>query len=133
MTTQLEQRKTATTTIRTGDLLVHTTVTTEVESVHVDFDDILAAVDVSPDDSMGRETPGGLVRRVHAYRRAAFSVRRRTRHDRPAARLLLQRRPPRAHHHHRAMGRRPVPMVSRQRRESTGCTRNGCRVAPQAA
>jgi len=57
MTTQQEQRKTATTTIRTGDLLVHTTVTTTVEPVHVDFDDILAAVEVSPDDSMGGETP----------------------------------------------------------------------------
>ena len=57
MTTQLKQRKTATTTIRTGDVLVHTTVTTEVESVYVDFDDILAAVEVSPDDSMGGETP----------------------------------------------------------------------------
>jgi len=57
MMTQTEQRKTATTTIRTGDLLVHTTVTTNVESVHVDFDDILAAVEVSPDDSMGGETP----------------------------------------------------------------------------
>jgi len=57
MTTQLEQSKTATTTIRTGDVLVHTTVTTEVESVHVYFDDILAAVEVSPDDLMGGETP----------------------------------------------------------------------------
>jgi len=57
MTTQTEQRKTATTTIRTGDLLVHTTVTTEVESVHVDFDDILAAVEVFPDITMNGETP----------------------------------------------------------------------------
>jgi len=57
MTTQPEQSKTATTTIRTGDVLVHTTVTTAVEPVHVDFDDILAAVEVLPDDSMGGETP----------------------------------------------------------------------------
>lgn len=57
MTTQLEQSKTATTTIRTGDVLVHTTVTTTVKPVHVQFDDILAAVEVSPDDSMGGETP----------------------------------------------------------------------------
>jgi hypothetical protein len=57
MTTQLKQRRTATTTIRTGDVLVQTTVTTEVESVYVDFDDILAAVEVSPDDSMNGEAP----------------------------------------------------------------------------
>ena len=57
MTTQQEQSETTTTTIRTGDLLVHTTVTTKVEPVHVDFDDILAAVEVEPDDSMGGETP----------------------------------------------------------------------------
>ncbi len=57
MTTQPEQTKTATTTIRTGDVLVHTTVTTEVESAHVDFDDILAAVKVSPDESMSGEAP----------------------------------------------------------------------------
>ena len=57
MTTQTEQRKTATTTIRTGDLLVHTTVTTAVEPVHVDFGGILAAVGVFPDVSMNGETP----------------------------------------------------------------------------
>jgi len=57
MTTQLEQRKTATTTIRTGDVLVHTTVTTEVESIYVNFDDIRAAVEVFPDVSMNGETP----------------------------------------------------------------------------
>lgn len=57
MTTQPGQSKTATTTIRTGDVLVHTTVTTEVESAYVDFDDILAAVEISPDDSMSGETP----------------------------------------------------------------------------
>ena len=57
MTTQPEQSRTATTTIRTSDVLVHTTVTTEVESAYVDFDDILAAVKVSPDDSMSGEAP----------------------------------------------------------------------------
>ena len=57
MTTQPGQSKTATTRIRTGDVLVHTTVTTEVESAYVDFDDILAAVKVTPDESMSGETP----------------------------------------------------------------------------
>jgi len=57
MTTQQKQRETATTTIRTGDVLVHTTVTTEVESAYVDFDDILWAVKVTPDESMSGEAP----------------------------------------------------------------------------
>lgn len=58
MTTQLlEQHKSTSTMIRTGDFLIHTTVTTTVEPVHVDFDDILSAVEVSPDEGMYGETP----------------------------------------------------------------------------
>jgi len=57
MTTQQKQRETATTMIRTGDVLVHTTVTTKVESAYVDFDAILAAVEVVPDITMSGEAP----------------------------------------------------------------------------
>lgn len=44
-------------TMRVGDIIVTTTVRTEVESATIDFDDILAASQVEPDETMWGETP----------------------------------------------------------------------------